>query len=534
MKPAFLIPLCLLVFLPVIAASQGPIDPGEPEIVLPQVILEIEDVSVENVQATLPPEEELLPPERQASLPAVGEIAVGEPSIPAPESGAEQVKGGERALAVDALLGAGTESTILGKLNVKTLGRDPRVSLSFSHQNIDGFSGHSPGSGYDTRSDELGADLKARVGPFDLGVKGNFHDGEDGMQGEGPFISRLSRTAGGSVGVRADALDWLSVGGSMEAGLDTFILTGDSPLSMDETRLSPGLCAEARFDPVKIGLSTRFTVRNADYGVDDVRDQKARIGLSISVELPSSMLLEGSAAWWWDSEEGSLFPFEVRFSGAPFGSVAFGVGAGYKVQSYAMADILSACPLFVPRYLIDDHGWFADSTLTLSVAKDLAFNAAAFLMESREMPDAAGSTSATQDPGTGLFTLTQRSALRFSSDLGIRWNAVPGLTLGAGWKHQYLKRPAFVARDELTAEAIVMEKSGAYGADASFTLRMGAPFTTQLPDVGIGGFVRISDVLQMRVDVKDILQPALDGPRESIDPFEEPGFRVIAGARLSF
>ena len=56
--------LLALAALPLAAAETVPGEPGEPEIVLPPVILEIEDLSVERVEAKLPPEEDLLPPAR--------------------------------------------------------------------------------------------------------------------------------------------------------------------------------------------------------------------------------------------------------------------------------------------------------------------------------------------------------------------------------------------------------------------------------------------------------------------------------------
>ena len=57
--------------------------PGGPDIVMPQVILQVQDVSVENVDAQLPPEEEMLPPVRTIPALSEGEMAVGEPAIPA-------------------------------------------------------------------------------------------------------------------------------------------------------------------------------------------------------------------------------------------------------------------------------------------------------------------------------------------------------------------------------------------------------------------------------------------------------------------
>ena len=64
-------------------ATNPAVAPGEPEIIMPQVVLQVEDLSVEKVEAQLPPEEDLLPPVRTIPTLSEGELAVGEPTIPA-------------------------------------------------------------------------------------------------------------------------------------------------------------------------------------------------------------------------------------------------------------------------------------------------------------------------------------------------------------------------------------------------------------------------------------------------------------------
>jgi hypothetical protein len=59
------------------AAAQAP-EPQEPDIVLPEVILRIEDFSVESVESTLPAEEGTLPPARELPLPERGELTIAE------------------------------------------------------------------------------------------------------------------------------------------------------------------------------------------------------------------------------------------------------------------------------------------------------------------------------------------------------------------------------------------------------------------------------------------------------------------------
>ena len=99
-----------------------------------------------------------------------------------------------------------------------------------------------------------------------------------------------------------------------------------------------------------------------------------------------------------------------------------------------------------------------------------------------------------------------------------------------------MDRPAFVPVDEITAGATAMETTGAYGGQAAMTMLTGLPPSVQLPELDIGGFVRLSEPAQLHLDVYDVLWPLLGGNRygPSLYPFVEPGFRVVASLRLSF
>ncbi|KPJ87001.1 MAG: hypothetical protein AMS17_09975, partial [Spirochaetes bacterium DG_61] len=104
------------------------LEPEEPEIVLPSVILEIEDLSTELVTAALPEEEDLMIPEPQFPLPTAGELEVGEPDIDfiLPQTGAPmfQLKEGKY-LTAEAVLGAGTVNQFYSRISLYFLGDKP-------------------------------------------------------------------------------------------------------------------------------------------------------------------------------------------------------------------------------------------------------------------------------------------------------------------------------------------------------------------------------------------------------------------------
>jgi hypothetical protein len=160
------------------SAAKAPagVEPGEPEILLPKTVLEIEDLSVEKVEAKLPPEEELLPPERKLPVLSVGEMVIGEPAMPlAPGVLTEAAQAPrDRFLSTEILLGAGMQNRILGTISLKTMGGDPRFSILFNHETVDGFSGHDPGQAFNLRDDTLSGTLKVRLGGVDSDFSGAF------------------------------------------------------------------------------------------------------------------------------------------------------------------------------------------------------------------------------------------------------------------------------------------------------------------------------------------------------------------------
>ena len=47
----------------------------------------------------------------------------------------------DRLLAADVDVGTGNDNRIVANISLKTLGEDPRFSLLFNHETLDGFSG---------------------------------------------------------------------------------------------------------------------------------------------------------------------------------------------------------------------------------------------------------------------------------------------------------------------------------------------------------------------------------------------------------
>jgi hypothetical protein len=514
------------------------IGPGEPEIVLPQVILQIEDLSVEKVEAQLPPENELLPPERKIPVLNEGELAIGEPVLPAAGvatvGAVPQVR--DRLLTSDIDLGAGSANHILGSIALKTIGKDPRFSLSFNHETLDGFSGKLPGSGFNLRNDDLDGTLKFGIGSFNTEIGGKFSENESGLQGNSPFLSRLGRTLAGTVSFSVVPLDWLTLTAGARGGGDSLTLQGGAPPTYSGLWVHPSLAAQARFGPVRFGLESHYWFRSdPPTTVPGGPLHRFQAAATFGADLPATFTLDASGGWFVNSAALSVFPFNVTLSATPLQFLTFSVSGGYRVVTYDMHDLMAVSPFALPVSLADDRGWFGDASLQISLTRDFNFTFKGSYMASGALPEG----SFTPDPVTGLLPVSSASAQQLSTEAGIRWALSQAFSLSAGWTHQHMAVPFFTPVDSLKLELLGLEPGGRFGGSLSLTLASATGGTSlapvlQLPVVRLSGFWKVSDAVRLQIDGDDLLWPLLpEGSRVDVGPYATPGFRITGSIGIS-
>jgi len=511
------------------------VGPGEPEIIMPQMVLQVEDLSVEKVEAKLPPEEQILPPVLTIPALSEGELAVGEPTIPeaAVEAEGPVRAASTRLLSSEVQLGAGTPNMISGSMALKTLGPDPRISLQFDHETLDGFAGHNPGSGFSLRNDSLDGGLKVRLAGVDTDLTGGFKEDETGLQGLGGiYSSALSRSISGTTSFSGSPADWLTLALEAGGGFDSLTLQGPTPLPSSGFRIEPAVSAEARFGVLKIGLETRYWYRDESYpsgGQDQLH--RLKISSTLGLDLPATLTAQASAGWFLNSAGLSLFPFSLSMTATPLGFLTLSLEGGYKVVPYDLHDILSSNAPALPTALVDDRGWYSDSSAQLSLTRDLAATIKATYMVHDEMP--FGST--TQDGATGLFPVTQASGKELSTNAGLRWGITQAFSLSAGWTHEFQDRPFFTPIDSITAGFILLDPNGRFGGNLTMSAGPIADGTLQQPVLHASAFWKIVEAVKLQIDGDDLLGPLLGGPRWSIarDLYITPGFRLSGSLGMS-
>jgi hypothetical protein len=540
-RPSALLFVVIILFPASLAAAD---QPPSPELVLPEVTLDIQDLSVENVQTMLPRVEPSTVVKSDVILPAAPELGVEQPARTLSVEGADPLGGTAtppRPLAAQATLGAGSQNRVVGSLNLTTTGQNSQAGLSFSHDTADGISGQAQGSGFDTRDDTIAGDLSGKLGPLDGSFQGSYAEKEIGLQNQSPdYFYRLGRNLDGTATFQVQPLDWLTFEGSLHGVTDSLTLAGTQPSGPGQASEYKGdshLSASARTGILTFGVSGDYGYRLAHLitGSDD-QVQRLRTGVSFALNFPGPLLLEGSAAVFLNTQGESLLPFSIHATGAPFSALTLDAAFGYRVVPYDEGDILALNPYLVPVNLVDDSGWFGNASFELALTGDFSIRAGLSFMSSAAMLTSDSFATGAFYGATGLFLVNQQQANRLTGDAGLRWSMVPGVTLDASWKRELMDRPSFVPVDEITAEAIAMETTGAYGGQLAVTMLTGLPPSVQLPDLDLGGFVRLAEPAQLHLDLYDLLWPLIGGDRygPSLYPYVEPGFRVVASLRLSF
>jgi len=524
--------------IPVFHGNAQAIEPSEPDIVLPSVILEIEDLSVESVVAKLPEEEEILPPDNEFPLPEPEDLVIEEPMMDfnLPGAGITSFPGiiGNN-ITAEAVLGTGTLNHFYSSISIYKLGKEPEGKILFKHEVLDGFSQKPPGAGYNMKEDAIESSLRQNIGEVGFRAEGSFLDFERGLQGNGDFYSKINRFVGGVAEAEYQLSDRIRLKGSIDTNLATQLLTRSNPQETEQEKITEFTIAtlvngEFNFEKGIVGINPRFSYRSVDEK-SELSLARAEIKGLVGIDLSNTLRFNGNISWFFSENTNSLFPFDLTLLAQPNDFFNFKTSVGYKIHEYDLKDIFSDFPLIgIPDKLKDNYGWFIDLRSNWNLYEGWIISGGMALSDNSAMPGPIK----TVDPITGLFLFNQEEALRFNADIGVRWILSKNLSIGFRWDAELLKRPGFSPEHRITAEASGTEKSGKFGGDLSFDFLTGVNDFVQAPVCDISGFYQIAKFIRLEGELNDILYPSLKSPRYGWYPYLEPGFMFTLRANITF
>jgi hypothetical protein len=526
----------LILLLPFSFSLAQETEPEEPEIVLPRVILEIEDLSVETITAGIP-EDELVPRELDVPLPEPEDLVIGEPSIMLSPPQAESpmlAREEGKYLNFEGVIGVGSRNNFVSGFSLYQFEREPEGKLVFEHEIYDGLSGFEEGAGYNLRQDSLEGSIRFDMHKFDVELEGAFNDFERGLQGLGSYYSKISRYGNASGSLTYPFGERFSLGYRLGADVTSQLLTAagsaaPDPDKTNEYLVYTSLDGRYRFDRGYMGLKPSVSYRDGADGAYQLT--RTRIKAYFGIDLGEVTRLEGDVSWFWSEASSHLIPFTLTLSTYPTDLFSLNISAGYKLQEYNLNYLFKYYPYATsPLVIVDNYGWFLEAGSHIHVARTWVLNAGLSFMDANGML----TTSAVTDPVTGLFPVTQTDARRLTSEVGIRWNQSMRFSAYASWIYDMLDRPQFFPQHSLNLELNWNDRSGKYGADLTSVQTIGVNDFVQPPIVDLSGYYRIADFIRIVGEANDILYPALDKPRYDWFPFVDVGLQFAFKVYINF
>ncbi|MBN2739225.1 MAG: hypothetical protein JXR70_19760 [Spirochaetales bacterium] len=516
-------------------------DPDLPVLVLPTIELEIEDLSVEHIEADLPDEAVLVPAEGEIFLPEDIDIEVPEPDLsPIVLDSALDLPeiNGESAFGAEAVVGVGNVNALEGRLSFYKLGDTPRYRFDFEHNALDGFSFEEQGQGFSYREDVLSGEVKFQGEKMESEFSGSFSDLEQGLQAQGLYYSKINRFIQADLKITLMPFtSWLFYGQGV-FNASSFSLTG-GPLPdftnlaypVSELLFQPEIGAELLLDDWNLGLSLPYGFRFLP-GSNGYDLHRFAPRFWVTYQSPGWVNLSASVGYFLNHRLDMLVPFEFSIGGSPVTDFSFRLWGGLENQPIDFNKLWKDESLsYAEIDLKDNKRWNGNlmaqfdfsRALRLAVTAGLAFNSSFYRL------------SEMQDSQTGLLNYQLfENTFDVKSDVALRMklNDVVSVNLLTDLLFLFTE-PLFVDAN-VSGEIIAADPKGFWSIESSLELSLNQFSIYNLPVWDLSASWRIADNVIITGSCEDILFPFLDVPRYSMEPFVAPGIRGVFSAQINF
>jgi hypothetical protein len=516
--------------------SQSPIDgPEEPEMLVPEVLLEIEDVREEQVTAPVPVERELPLPELSLPSPQAEAGSLSQlPLIPfIPDVGSDLPPAGADFFS-EALVGGGVNNHLIGDIALYKLGEGPRFSLRFAHDGTDGYSGNASGTGFFDRSDLLEGSLQGTVRgerrSWIYGFDASYLEEELGFQGlMGSTRSVVRRSSSLSGLWRYPEEGRFDLAVEADYSRNRRLYSGSSK-ELEEQLFQPGITGSFRGESVLMQLLVSLRHQSIGGTVPEESGNRAGAGVLLEARLPF-MEISGEAGIRWDFSGDLRYPFALQADGAWRELASFSTRGGFRAEEEQWSDYWSILPFWNGASLPPLRDvWFWEGSLELSPVPVFGVRGGWEFLYGELVPLQSDFIPLVENGGP--FGLEEREGLSLSGDAEAYWSLFPGFTLGAGWKGWFFDQPepllsesAFFSYLEYSyREGIVLGR-----AEASMDL----PSDQLLPWLDLSLSWRAAEGIVMSLTGSDLLEPFLDKGRIWVKDFIREGAQLTLQLKIS-
>ncbi len=517
--------------------------PEDTDILLPTLLIEVEDFAAEAILAELPPIRELQVPRVTSDVfEGLGPFATDAAlAMPMPREDFDIGAGrmvGESSIFSTGRIGAGSMNHIIGAISLYKLGADPRFRFEFSHEGLDGYSLKAPGSGYFHSENSIDGWIAGGIGPTELQFEGGFLEREEGLQNNSEYYSSSHRYFSGGIDVSGQPASGFMITGGFAADYSTRIYTdADNPPGAEETIARPFFRAAWELDRLALHFDLDSAFQLAD---DDTWSREyyrntlnSSIGVEYALRAPVVLGAQAGVSWWVDNN--FYFPFGVSIETA-VGRFALRAEGGLELAYPRFGELWRTTPLIavedraVPA---PEQNWFAEAALqyqllpgTLEISPGLRYEYRVDAIDTPGFNAQSGSFPVLlRDRQTLRPTLSALLTPGDNTELSLRYEAALFELLSTEAVH------------ELEVDAALQHSSRRFGGGASALWSYREE--VQLPDIGLRSFFRISEGVELEARLQDLLEPALSNGRAARgdkitedSPFIQPGFRFLITAQI--
>jgi hypothetical protein len=527
------------------APVSGPDEPAETEIILPEMYLEIEDLSIEEINAVIPDNDSVflsalelkLPDPDQINIPAEA-FAVSSLYSPLTSSVFNTSQDGS-AFFSEGTIGIGTSANITGDINLYHIGEQPDFRLRYFHDGYDGFSTHTAGEGYSSREELIEAELNYSGDDLSADLVLSYNEIENGLQDNTDYFSLTRR-----IPELSSAIDWsirdnILLTGSLNAYAAGFQLNSVNPLAPGYSifSIAPETGIIFGRETLNLGLMLNYYTGGQINSNDIMQDLGG--SLVFTAEISELFRLSGDAGILWDNYGQLYYPFSLEISGSG-AMIDYSLSGGYIADYEDRTDLWDIYPTAAGPQSLDSlgsipitHGWIAEALVKWNVTGSVSLRASTeFSMLDNALKPGGSDLS-------GFNSVSAVESTCLSAGLGIYLKILDNLSFDLAWDGQLLDdidwyKPVhlFSSETELTCADRDMGLIGTMDFRV-YDTRQTWFSNDWLPLIGLEGYLRLAEGFVLSVSGQDLAAVFLDSGRNIWNGYIDKGAVLQAKIKIS-
>lgn len=541
--PGFLV-LMILVAIAPLAAQTGPAAPESTEIVVPEIIIDLEDPEPEPIEPIIPDfaARSFLLGAGTVGVETLDKLQIDQSRyqelLSAQAELGTTASGQQQSVFTQGTVGLGLHGLLLGQVSIYQLGESPELRLEFDFESSDGgFSGTElvqAGEGMSRQEVGVDGSVDIPLGSAQLHVGGTFSKVELGFQGLLPdFYSASAQylVVNPVFTLPIDDIVSLELGGEYRYGRRFYSGTGGAGAPFDQSDNSANFRAALTVEPENLMFSAAFDYQ-LRVGPDGTWTHRFVPQLGLFAEPTDILSLQAEIALMAEVGRAVELPFLLGFEIIPDEFFALEVKGGYRLDERSPGQLWLDYPALSqaagPEMAFDAY-WLAsvDASFWPADAVQLRIGAEfrSWLRRFKVTGFSVAGSALTWDRETGVL-----SELLPRARLDLRPS--DEFLVSLGWEGSFSDRGFGQQTIDLRAE--LREPASLYGGIAELELRFDGGF--EVPRLSIGAWATAADIVQLELKFTDPLSLLVPGGRElypGIGGLKEQGFRVEFLAGLS-